>query len=130
LQIFPNLITNDYKSHVVANEVVTFWLISTSGLWGCMCNVNMCITSYKWLCFMGSWKNSFIMTHGVGMKFNICWSVFKPLNSCDNTSQLYLHQINCDSVIHETCNCCLDYVGSLDSSFHEMYINFVLVNIH
>jgi hypothetical protein len=28
--IFPNLITNDYKSHVVVNGLVTFWLISTS----------------------------------------------------------------------------------------------------
>jgi hypothetical protein len=30
LQIFPNLIANDYKSHVVVNGVVTFWLISSS----------------------------------------------------------------------------------------------------
>jgi len=28
--IFPNLIANDYKSHVVVNGLVTFWLISTS----------------------------------------------------------------------------------------------------
>ncbi len=28
--IFPNLIINDYKSHVVINGLVTFWLISTS----------------------------------------------------------------------------------------------------
>jgi hypothetical protein len=28
--IFPNLITNDYKSHIVVNELVTFWLISIS----------------------------------------------------------------------------------------------------
>jgi hypothetical protein len=97
---------------------------------GCMCNVNMCIMSYKWLCYMGSWKSSFIIVHGVGMKFNVCWSALKPLNFCDSTSQMYLHQINCDFVIHEACNCCLDYVGSLDSSFHEMYIDFVLVNIH
>ncbi len=26
----PNLVINDYKSHVVVNGVVTFWLISTS----------------------------------------------------------------------------------------------------
>jgi hypothetical protein len=26
----PNLVANDYKSHVVVNGVVTFWLISTS----------------------------------------------------------------------------------------------------
>ncbi len=39
---------------------------------GCMCNVNMCITSYKQLCFVGSQKNSFITAHGVGMKLNIC----------------------------------------------------------
>ncbi len=39
--IFPNLVANDYKSHVVVNGLVTFWLISTSvrmmfskhGLW-------------------------------------------------------------------------------------------------
>ncbi len=29
--IFQNLVTNDYKSHVVINGLVTFWLISTSG---------------------------------------------------------------------------------------------------
>ncbi len=28
--IFPNLVTNDYKSHVVVNGLVTFWLISIS----------------------------------------------------------------------------------------------------
>ncbi len=28
--IFSNLVANDYKSHVVVNGVVTFWLISTS----------------------------------------------------------------------------------------------------
>jgi len=28
--MFPNLVANDYKSHVVVNGVVTFWLISTS----------------------------------------------------------------------------------------------------
>jgi len=39
--MFPNLVTNDYKSHVVVNGVVTFWLISTSvgvkslKLWKC-----------------------------------------------------------------------------------------------
>ncbi len=30
--IFPNLVANDYKSHVVVNGLVTFWLISTSDL--------------------------------------------------------------------------------------------------
>jgi hypothetical protein len=30
LQIFSNLVANDYKSHVVANGVVRFWLSSTS----------------------------------------------------------------------------------------------------
>jgi len=30
LQIFSNPVANDYKSHVVVNGVVTFWLISTS----------------------------------------------------------------------------------------------------
>jgi hypothetical protein len=28
--MFPNPVANDYKSHVVVNGVVTFWLISTS----------------------------------------------------------------------------------------------------
>jgi len=28
--MFPNPVTNDYKSHVVVNQVITFWLISTS----------------------------------------------------------------------------------------------------
>jgi len=28
--MLPNLVANDYKSHVVANRVVTFWLISTN----------------------------------------------------------------------------------------------------
>ncbi len=28
--IFPNLVANDYKSHVVINGLVTFWLISTN----------------------------------------------------------------------------------------------------
>ncbi len=35
LQIFPNLVANDYKSHLVINGLVTFWLISTSG---CTCS--------------------------------------------------------------------------------------------
>ncbi len=30
MQVFPNLVANDYKSHVVVNGVVTFWLISIS----------------------------------------------------------------------------------------------------
>jgi hypothetical protein len=30
LQIFPNLVANHYKLHVVTNGIVTFWLISTS----------------------------------------------------------------------------------------------------
>jgi hypothetical protein len=30
LQIFPNLIINDCKLHVVVNGMVTFWLISTN----------------------------------------------------------------------------------------------------
>jgi hypothetical protein len=29
--MFPNLVANNYKSHVVVNGVVTFWLIFTSG---------------------------------------------------------------------------------------------------
>jgi hypothetical protein len=28
--IFSNLVINDYKSHVIVNGLVTFWLISTS----------------------------------------------------------------------------------------------------
>jgi hypothetical protein len=30
--IFPNLVANDYKSHVVVNGLFTLWLISTSDL--------------------------------------------------------------------------------------------------
>jgi len=45
LQIFPNLVANDYKSHVVVNGMVTFWLISTSD--GC----NQLIVATKRLCF-------------------------------------------------------------------------------
>jgi len=60
----------------------------------------------------------------------LLFNVLKPLNSNDNTSQLYLHKINCDFFIQEACSCCLDYVGGLDSSYCEMYIDFVLVNIH
>ncbi len=30
MQIFSNLVANDYKSHVIVNGMVTFWLISTS----------------------------------------------------------------------------------------------------
>jgi len=33
--IFSNLVTNDYKLHVVVNGLVTFWLISTSA---CHCH--------------------------------------------------------------------------------------------
>jgi hypothetical protein len=41
LQIFPNLVANNYKSHVVVNGVVTFWLISTS-----VCNKNQTFNKY------------------------------------------------------------------------------------
>jgi len=44
-----------------------FWVVM-----GCMCNVNMCITSYRQSCSVGSQKSSFIIAHGVGMKFNVC----------------------------------------------------------
>jgi len=27
----PNLVVNDYKSHVIVHGMVTFWLISTNG---------------------------------------------------------------------------------------------------
>jgi hypothetical protein len=52
---------------------------------GHMCHVNMCITSFKQLCFVGSQKSSFITTCGVGMKFNVCKNILKPLDSRDNT---------------------------------------------
>jgi hypothetical protein len=58
-------------------------------LWGHMCKVNICIMSCKQLCFMSSQKNSFIITCGIGMKFNVCWCALKPLNSSDSTSQLH-----------------------------------------
>jgi hypothetical protein len=51
----------------------------------CMCIVNMCIMYCRWSCFVGSRKSSFIIAHGVGMKFNICWNISKFLNSCDST---------------------------------------------
>jgi hypothetical protein len=54
---------------------------------GVYVQVNMCITSYNQLCSMGPQKSSFIMTHGVGMKFNICRNALKPLNSSDSESQ-------------------------------------------
>ncbi len=28
--MFPNLVVKDYKSHAITNEVITFWLNSTS----------------------------------------------------------------------------------------------------
>jgi hypothetical protein len=40
----PNLVANDYKSHVVVNGVVTFWLISTSASWSLF---NACHENYK-----------------------------------------------------------------------------------
>jgi hypothetical protein len=40
LQIFPNLVVNDYKLHVIVNGVVWFWLISTGGA---MFKVVVCI---------------------------------------------------------------------------------------
>ncbi len=49
-----------------------------------------CIIFYRWLCFVGSLKSSFIIVHRVGMKFNTCWNFLKLLNSCDNTSQFHL----------------------------------------
>jgi hypothetical protein len=60
--------------------LVVLWVVV-----GCMCNVNMCIMSRRRSCFVGSQKNSFITAHGVGMKFNACWSILKLLNSCDST---------------------------------------------
>jgi len=109
---------------------------------GHMCNVNMCIMFCKWLCYVGSRKSSFITTHWVGIEFNVCWCILKPLDSNDNTSQLNMYEINCDFFIHEACSSCLDYIGRLDSNYslkvfstmfyfnlsYEMYILFVLVN--
>jgi hypothetical protein len=71
---------------------------------GHMCNVNMCIMCCNLLCSMGSQKTSFIITCGVGMKFSVCYNTLKPYDSSDNTSQLYMYQINCDFLIHEACN--------------------------
>ncbi len=42
---------------------------------GHMCNVNMCVTFCKQLCFVGSRKISFIIARGVGMEFNVCYNV-------------------------------------------------------
>jgi hypothetical protein len=70
-------------------------LVGFLGNRGRMCNVNVCIMSYIQLCSMGSWKSSFIIAHGIGMKFknSQCSS---SLCSNDNTSQLHMHKINCD----------------------------------
>ncbi len=84
---------------------------------GHMCNVNMCIMFCKWLCSLGSWNSSFITTHWVGMEFNICWCTLKPLNFKDSTSKFNMCEINCVFFIHKSCNNCLDYIGSLDSSY-------------
>jgi len=84
---------------------------------GPRCNLNMCIRSCKWLCFVGSHKSSFITSHGICMKFNICWCTLKPLGSSDSTSQLHLHQINYDFLIHKICYSWVDYVRSLDSNY-------------
>jgi len=39
---------------------------------GRMCNVNMFITSWRRLCYVGSQKSEFITACGVGMKSNVC----------------------------------------------------------
>jgi hypothetical protein len=49
-------------------------------------------------------KDSCIITCGVGMQFNVCYNILKSEDFNDNTSQLYMYQINCDFFIHEACN--------------------------
>jgi hypothetical protein len=99
-----------------------FWMAM-----GHMCNVNMWITFCKWLCFMGSWKSPFITVRGIGVKFSVCYYILKPLNFNDNTSQLHLHQINCDFLIHKTCCTWLDYEKNLDFGYDlKIFLNCVL----
>ncbi len=52
MQIFSNLIANDYKSHVVVNRVVTFWLISTSVITVLMVLVSFHVFTFASTCLV------------------------------------------------------------------------------
>ncbi len=75
--------------------------------------------------FDGFMESSFITARGIGMKFNVCYYILKPLNFNDNTSQLHLHQINCDFFIDKTCCSSLDYVRSLDFGY-DLKVFFIV----
>jgi hypothetical protein len=76
LQIFFLMTTNMTSLLVISLNVhVSTLLECWQVLWVAMghtCNVNMCITSFKRICFVGSQKSSFIIACGVGMKFSVC----------------------------------------------------------
>jgi hypothetical protein len=79
--MWPLEISLDVHVFTLSKCWQVFWVVV-----GCMCIVNMCIMSCRWSCFVGSRKSSFIVAHGVGMKFSICWNTLKLLNSCHSTS--------------------------------------------
>jgi hypothetical protein len=88
-----NIFLDDKRYDVLLEISLDVHVFTLSQCWqvfwaamGCMCNVNMCITFYKRLCYVGSYKSSFNAAHGVRMKFNLCWNVLKPLNFSDNRS--------------------------------------------
>jgi len=95
-QIYNNLLDDKGYDVTIGNflrcSCVYFvtMLVGSLGNCGVFVQSNMCITFYRWLCFVGSLKSLFIIAHGVGMKFNTSWSFLKPLNTCDSISQSYL----------------------------------------
>ncbi len=56
------------------------------------CNVNACIISYN-TCVVANLKISFIIPHGVGMRFSDCWQVLKHLIANEIIIKLYLSQV-------------------------------------
>jgi hypothetical protein len=74
-----NILSNDQRHEMTIGNFLRClcvyfvrMLVGFLGAHGCICIVNMCITSCKQSCFVGSQKSSFITTHGVGMKLNVC----------------------------------------------------------
>jgi hypothetical protein len=91
-----SILSNDQKYDVTIQNVLKCscvyfvkMLVGSLVLVGCMCIINMCITYCRWSCSVGSWKSSFVIAHGVGMKFNVCWSTPKFLNSCDSILEFH-----------------------------------------
>jgi hypothetical protein len=87
LSLMTNITMSLLEIPLVAHVYILLqcWQVLSAAM-GCMCNVNMCIPYYSWLCYVGSWKSSFIIVHGVGMKFSVYWRTLKPLNSTDHKS--------------------------------------------